>query len=176
MALTPATPRQIPEHAILDHYDKQTYLGNQYVVPLAGTSLANSESNLLLFRNLGSQTMSSNPYVPGLFINLKKVVCLTVGESALLRFYLNPTVTMNGSAAAAVNARSSYGVGGMHATVTTVPSTSANGTLIDAIGGGYLASSESKSLIVLDPGQSLLVTGFASASITVDGFVGWYEL
>lgn len=172
MAFLPATPKQIPDHSILDYYYKQVYLGNQYIVSLAGTALTTSESNLLLLSNPGVQTGIN----PALFVRIKKSVCLTAANSALLRFYINPIVTGAGSAAVPINMRPAYGITNMVGVATTGPTTSSNGTLVDAIGDGALVSAESDNIIILDPGKKLLVTGLGSDAVTVDGFVSWYEL
>lgn len=163
---------QIPEKAMLDRFNKQTYSGNQFAVPLAGTSLTTSESNLLLLKNPAAPIQTSK----SLFLNLRKIVCLTASDTALLRVYLNPTVTGAGSAGTAVNLRPAVGVSAMIAVPTTSPSTSASGTLIDVLGSQALYPSESDTLIILDPGQSVLVTGQGSASCTIDGLIAWFEL
>jgi hypothetical protein len=52
MALQPGTQRQVSEHSILDAYNKQTYLSNQYVYSLGNTEITTtSETPLLLLSN-----------------------------------------------------------------------------------------------------------------------------
>lgn len=171
MALA-ATNRQIPDQAILDLTGRQTYLGNQYAVPFVGTSLSSSEADLFLISNATNGTGTGI----GVFFNLSKLVCLTASSTALIRAYSNPTVSGAGSAATAINMRPSYGVTGSKATIATGITTSANGTLIDFIGSSTLVSAASNNLIILDPGQSLLITGQGSGSITIDAVFGWYEI
>ena len=59
MATLPATNKQIPDHSILDHFDKQTYLGNQYSAS-ASFTVGASEIPLLLMTNV--QTGSSSNF------------------------------------------------------------------------------------------------------------------
>ena len=60
MAFLPATQRQVPEHAILDYFNKQTYLGNQYVATLAST-VGTGETNLLVEAELQVEELLAEP-------------------------------------------------------------------------------------------------------------------
>ena len=52
MGLTPATNRQVPDNSILDYFNKQTYLGNQYVYAVGSIEiLSTSEAPYLLLTN-----------------------------------------------------------------------------------------------------------------------------
>lgn len=83
MAQTPATSRQIPDHAILDVYNKQIYLGNQYCVNQAFT-VGTGETGILMLRNINQSI--------ALFQNILKVVENTAAHSIILNVYFNPTV------------------------------------------------------------------------------------
>lgn len=89
MAFLPATNRQIPDHAILDQYNKQTYLGNTYSVNKSFT-VGTGETALLLLNNKYS---SVNGTGIALFQNMLKVVESTAAHSAIINIYSNPTIT-----------------------------------------------------------------------------------
>ena len=177
MTLTPATNRQLPDNSILDINGKQVYLGNQYTYALGGTEITStSEAPLLLLSN-PAVTASGFPsnYV-SLFCNIRKMITLTDTENCILRFYLSPTVTGAGTPAAAVNRRG----GSLNTTVgviATGATVSSNGSLVDMISSLSLATDESNSLIVLDPGNDLLVTVQPSSTSTfISAVIGWYQL
>lgn len=93
MALLPATNRQIPDHAILDQYNKQTYLGNTYSVNSAFT-VGTSETNLFLLLNPTTSI--------GLFQNFLRGVENTAAQSVIFKMYLNPTVAAGAQTVALV--------------------------------------------------------------------------
>lgn len=86
MALA-ATNKQVPDHAILDHFDKQTYLGNQYSVNRSFT-IGTAETPLILIQNIQS---GNSTLFKALFQNLIKVSENTAAKSVMLNVYLNPT-------------------------------------------------------------------------------------
>ena len=160
---------QIPSEAILDLNGKQHYLGNAYSAPLAGVSLSTTnETNLIYLANAVTNSKS-------LFVYNRQVASSAYG--VVVKFYINPTVTNEGTPIVPVNFRtgSAFTATGLPFSGTT---TSANGTLIDMMscGAGY-NKSESGLLIILDPGQSLLMTGKAATATTVVELgIGFYEL
>jgi hypothetical protein len=172
MGLLAATNKQVPEHSIMDHFDKQVYLGNQYTVNKSFT-IGNSETVLILMQNV----QTGNPQtLLGIFQNLLKVSSQTSGQSIILNAYVNPTFSAAGTALTPSNARVSYGNNSV-ATVTYTPTVSVNGTLVDTISAASLSVSSSNLLHILDNGQNMLITGIASASSTViDVILGWYEI
>ncbi len=90
MALLQATARQIPDHAILDAYNKQAYLGNQYSATLAST-VGTGETNLLLLNNQTSKIAGSGI---ALFQNLLRVIENTAAHTVIVNAYLNPTIAV----------------------------------------------------------------------------------
>ena len=134
--------------------------------------LSSAEANLLLITN----PSPSNGTGIALFLNLSKIICTTAATTAVLRLYANPTVSGAGSAKAAVNCRTAYGVTRQQSVVTSGPTTSANGTLVDVVGSSAFLSAESKHMIVLDPGQSLLVTVQGSAASSCTSIVSFFEM
>jgi hypothetical protein len=172
MANTPATNKQIPDHSIMDHYNKQVYLGNQFVICNNFSSAGTSEVPLLLISNPAAVTTAAK----ALFINNKRVSSLTASDSVILRCYINPTVSSPGTPATPTNERPAN-TNISIATVATAPSVSANGTLIDTIVTGALTSNLSDLMTILDPGQVLLITIQASASSTATNtIINWYEI
>lgn len=177
MALTPATNRQIPDHAIMDFYNKQTYLGNQFLYSLPDFEVTStSETNLLLISNPAVTTSSFPSGTVALFSNIRKLTTLTASQSAILRFYAAPTVTGGGTPVTPLNLRPASPTTSI-ATVATGPTTTSNGTLFDTIAASAFDSSLSQLLAILDPGQNMLVTVQASSATTFISYeIGWYEL
>lgn len=99
-------------------------------------------------------------------------------ETALVKFYFDPTVTANGTPAAPVNLNAQTpALPGSLAQFWTSPglTVSANGTLIDALNTGS-GQSELTGKVTLGEGHSLLVTGRANAENTrAAAFLHWTE-
>lgn len=173
MALLAATNKQVPDHSIMDKYNKQTYLGNNYFVSQTFTVGA-SEIPLILLQNI--QNVNAQIAV-GVFHNLIKIIGKTTGASIILNAYLNPTFSSAGTAMTISNYRSSYGLINVKATLTQAPTVSANGTLVDSISAPALSVGSSDILKILDNGQNLLITAIASGAGTSVGVIsGWYEV
>lgn len=165
---TQATQKQIPDSSILDYFNKQVYLGNQFIYTATG-SVGASETNFLLL---------SNPVKSGIgiFQNFSKLLTTTASQNVTLRFYLNPTVTGPGSAVTPINLRPAN-TNTPIATLATAPTTSANGKLIAISYSSGALADVSKILSILDGNNSMLITAQASAAST--GFISelsWYEL
>lgn len=175
MALTPATNRQVPEHSIMDFYNKQAYLGNQFQVSYSVTSGGSTEVNALYINN---NSASGCPAQNGraLFISLKKLSSLIASNSAILRVYLNPTGVSGGTPVTPLNVRPAYPTVSV-ATVTSAPTATAGSSLLDTLCVAPLSSNSDHDLIVVDPGQSVLITLQASATSTpMNAIIGWYEI
>lgn len=172
MAILAATNKQVPEHSILDFYNKQVYLGNQYTVYHSFT-IGNSETPLILLQN--TQTGNQQTLI-GVFQNLLKISSNTASQSVIANVYVNPTIGAAGTSLTPVNQRVSYGDNAV-ATLTYTPTISGNGTLVDTLSASALSVSFSQLMRILDNGNNLLITGTASTSSTSVGvFLGWYEL
>lgn len=177
MSLQPGTKNQIPENSILDHFDKQAYLGNQFAFVLSDFSAgATSETPFLLLSNPAVSASAFGTGYGSLFQNLRRIISLTANDTVILRAYMNPTVTANGTAKTPVNVRP----GSSNTSIAKLyesPSVSANGTLVDVIASNAFDPKDSSSLLILDPGQSLLLTVQQSAGAGVVGCsLGWFEL
>lgn len=172
MAFLPATAAQTSTNSILDAFNRQTYLGEQYSCSSSFT-VGVTETPLMLLSN--AQT-GSIPNLKALFQNLLKVIDTSASNSIIINVYVNPTISVAGSAGTVVNLRPAY-TGASVATIQISPTASANGTLVDSISTTTKSVSSSNLLKVLDNGTSLLVTGIASSSsTTITTILQWYEL
>ena len=176
MALTPGTNRQVPEHAIYDANNKQTYLGNQYIYTIGSqTPGVTTEYPLLLLQNPAVSTSAFPSGYKSLFINLKNIISLTGSASALLRVYLNPTITSAGTAQTPLNLRP-LSPNTSIATLTLNPTISANGSLVEVIASQALTTFQSQLLEIIDPTQALLITVQTSTTSTAIACeLGWFE-
>jgi hypothetical protein len=177
MAVTTITQNQTAEKSILDVFYRQTYLGNSYIVPIASLALGStSETPLLLIQNPAVSTASSAQ--KAIFVSLRRFA--SDDQQVLIKTYVNPTITGTSTATTPVNLRPAsantslskcYGNGQF--------TSSANGTLISSIGcaaDDYVVM-DNKLLVILDPGQSMLLTATALVESTnVNADISWYEL
>lgn len=162
------TSAQVPERSIMDYYNKQVYLGNQFIRAASVTPGATSEVLLYLLSN-ASTTKS-------LFQAHKKLITVTSAQTAIMRFYLNPTITGAGTPVTPTNLRIAN-TNASVATLATGPSASANGTLICSLSSTPSVPDSSEVMTILDPGQSLLITCQPSSNGTVIlTEFSWYEL
>lgn len=171
---TPATNKQVPDHAILDHFNKQVYLGNRHSVILAVTSGGTSEVAEVLLSNPAVSAVSF-PNQVALFVDLRRLVGQTASANNIVRVYLDPTVTDPGTPLVSHNLRpasTNAAVG----VATSAPTVGANGTLVEALSSTAAATSESGELIILDPGHSVLITLQTAMSAVVDLQVSWSEI
>lgn len=176
MAQNPGTNRQLPDHAILDHFGKQTYLGNGYSVIASTTSAGTAEVNLMLLSNPGVSASAFPNGYESLFVNLKAISSLTASNSVIFRAYLNPTVTGAGTPGVPVQLRTGNASTSI-AAYSTAPTTSAPGTLVSLFSAAPLGSNKDEGLIILDPGKSLLVTYQTSATATaLAASLRWNEI
>lgn len=171
---TPATNRQIPDNAILDHFNKQVYLGNKFKYVLSSTAGGTSETAQLLLTN-PAVTTAAFPNQVALFVDLRRLTGLTAASTNVMKVYLNPTVTGAGTPVVPLNLRPASSNVAV-AALASGPTVSANGSLVEALAAGALASNSSNDLIILDPGKSLLITLQSPTSAVIDAELSWYEL
>lgn len=175
---TSATNKQIPDAAIMDHYNKQAYLGNRYNYILSYTAAGTGEVAQILLQNLavvGSAFPAQNGAWKALFVDLRSITGLTASDVYTMKTYLNPTVSSVGTAQTPVNLRPAS-TNTSIATVHSAPSVSANGTLVETLASPALGTQMASNLIILDPGQSLLITLQTAISGVINAQIGWYEL
>lgn len=161
---TPATQNQVPEHSILDVFGKQSYLGNQFVTVVNGIALAGTtETPLILIQNPPISTSAFPSKYKAIFLN---AINTSASASTVLRFYFNPTVITLGTLQVAQNLRPASPTTSV-SIIYTSPTVSANGTLINAIVSQLSTVTVDDQILILDPGQSLLVTATSVSSGTI---------
>jgi len=164
----PLTQTQLPLEAILDLNGKQTYLGNTFALPAAGTSISNTTET--------PTTVIKNPSGSGKSIFIFMRAFSSNNNPVVFRTYLNPTINASGSATGAVNMRTG-------ATQTSISlcyegaTITSNGTLIDVYASGQYGFT-SPILLILDQGSSVLITAQQAAAGTSLAIpqVAWYEI
>lgn len=162
------TNKQVPDQAIMQIYGKAAYLGNQYVLPIAAFSVSGtSELNVALLKCPAASTAS-------MFINVRRAS--STAQIAQIKFYVQPTATA-GTPVTPVNLRA-LNTNASQSSCSSSPTSSANGTLISTI--ECPATNETilddSSLIILDPGSSLLVTCIPGGTSKVSLNLVWFEL
>lgn len=163
------TAAQVPNNAIMDKYYKQNYLGNQFVLMTAGVSLGSTSETMI-------QLIQNKSTTKSLFVSLRRIS--SSAQSVLFKYYSNPTFSAAGTPVTPLNLRPASSTVSI-STCTTTPTVSANGTLIDVLGcaSGYANSTDMETMIILDPGQSMLITATALVSTTlVNSEIQFYEL
>jgi hypothetical protein len=163
---------QNADKSILDQFNKQTYLGNAFAVPVLGVSLSNTnETGVFLLENPSTSSKAA-------FVNLRRYS--SSAEQVLVKAYFNPTVSTTGTAATPVNLRpASTTTSSVNSYANGQFTTSANGTAADGIGipADYYVTVDNSLLFIIDPGTTLLFTVTALVSTTVfNGNFSWYEL
>jgi hypothetical protein len=176
MALQPGTNKQVPDNSILDYFNKQVYLGNTFIYSVGSTEiLTTSETPLLLLSN-PALVAHSFPTGKSLFQGLKKLTCLTTGQSAIFRIYANPTVSALGTSQTPLNLRPASPNTSV-AALSTSPTVTSFGSLVAVLASAAFTPDVSDVLTVLDPGQSLLVTVQTSSATTfIACEFSWYEI
>ena len=175
--MTTATNKQVPDHAIVDQFNKQAYLANGYVYALNTEITTTAEYPLILLKNPAvSATGFPSGYI-STFLNLKSLICLTASQSAIIRVYLSPTFSAAGTAATAVNQRVAS-VNTSTTVLTTAPTVSVNGTLIDMIASNNQNQRDfSQLMTIIDPGKTLLFTVQTTSSSTyIATALSFYEI
>lgn len=164
----PLTQTQIPSDSILDLNGRQTYLGNSFLLPMNGASLANTvETPICVLKNPAGSGKS-------LFLFNRKVS--TDLNPLVIRYYLNPTLNVPGSTTAPKNLRT----GSTTATISLcylAATITSNGTLLNTT-QATTSVSASGLLFIIDQGASILITAQQAAggtSIAVSENA-WYEI
>lgn len=165
---TPITQFQVVQDSILDLNGRQTYLGNSFMLPAAGTSLTDTtETPIALIKNLSTNTKS-------LFIFRRLV--MSNNNTVLARFYLNPTVNVLGTATAPKNMRTASATTSVSLCYLGMTIT-ANGTLLQTVPGSQYGI-DCADLIIQDPNYNILITAQqagAGTSLAIPE-IAWYEL
>lgn len=175
MTLTPATNKQVPDNAILDRFNKQIYLGNKYGYILNLTAGGTTEVSEIYLANPVSSSSSFPSGKVSLFVDLRMLTPLSSAANNIMRVYLNPTVSVAGTTRTPVNMRPASPNVSV-ATLESAPTTTASGTLVESLASSTVASQTSSNLIILDPGQSMLITLQTTLAAVANLQIGWYEI
>jgi hypothetical protein len=181
MGLTPATQNQVPEHSILDYFNKQTYLGNAFSFPIGPETInSTNETPIALILNPALAAGVAFPNQKALFQNLRTTASdIASGDgTTFFRYYLNPTIATQGTKTTPINCRPASATTSIASCYVNGQFTvSSNGTLARVITAGYSSINDSNLLFILDPGQSLLVTAQpVTSGATIINANSWYEL
>jgi hypothetical protein len=178
MPLLPATNKQVPENSILDTFDKQTYLGNAFVLAASDITLSGtSETPLVLIENPALANTSFQNQ-KAIFCNLRRFTSTL--QSVQIKLYSNPTVSGTTTATIPANQRVAYTTVSISKCYANGNFTvSANGTLMSNLGcsgNNYVVQDETL-MVIIDPGNSILITGTAlSANTVINSDVSWFEI
>jgi hypothetical protein len=162
------TSKQIPNNSIMDINGRQTYLGNCFSLPISGVSLSGTtETNV-------AQIICPSTSLVSIFLFMKRVS--SVSFFSQFKFYANPTVTA-GTTATPVNMRIASSTASI-SSCSTAPTGSTKGTLIETIETPTAdgVSSESNELIIIDPGNSILITCTPGGTTLVTANLFWFEI
>lgn len=168
---SPATNRQVPDHAIMDIFGKQAYLGNQFIAGTPLVTLGDMSEDPLIVLSCPSTAAKA------LFSFSRKLNVYNSSNNVAFRLYFNPTGVTGGTAITPVNSR----IANPNVSIATSaysPTISTKGTFIATLPVvlGYFQNDSLLGLII-DPGSSLLITAQASASSTaVSAELVWWEL
>lgn len=86
----------------MDAFNKQVYLGNQFIYAESRTSGGSTETTLYLLRNAAVSGSGFPANYTSLFTNFVKNACITASQGSTLRAYLGPTVTAGAQTVALV--------------------------------------------------------------------------
>jgi len=132
------------------------------------TMAATTETPLLILEN------PSGAKIP-LTVFLKKLLVITSGHIGLFKLYVNPTGVTGGAAKTPLNLRVNASSPPSQALAYSLPTVSTNGTILGAWNGSNVDAILNE-VLILDPGNSLLVTVTAQAiSDQVDAQFDWSE-
>lgn len=172
------TQNQVPDKSILDRFDRQTYLGNAFIVPVEVDLSDTSEVPCLMITNPVVTSVAAPTAQKAIFLNLRRVS--SSAQQAVIKTYVNPTVTSTGTTSTPTNLRpasSNVSIAKFYAAGEFA--VSANGTLVSALGiaTDSISVTDNTLLIILDPGQTVMVTATAlDDGTTIDLDFSWYEL
>ena len=176
MGLTPATNRQVPEHAILDTFNKQVYLGNAFLAGTDVVTLSNTSETPLLYISNPALSGTAPQNGQALFNGVRSLNCPDPAGTVIFRVYKNPTVVSGGTAVTPQNCRLASATTSIAAALKS-PTVSTNGTRQITLVVGFSAQSIDSQLLIVDPGQTLLITAQAvGAGTTAIAECQWFEL
>ena len=180
MALLPATARQVPEHAIMDIFGKQPYLGNQFMAGTNSVALTGTTEVPMLYiacPTALAQGVGASQNAKSVFISLKKLFCADQSEATgiVYRVYFGASTVSGGVAVVPANMRQANSNAAI-ASVLVSPTVGAKGSFVYSYAVGFESPAVAEELIILDPGFNMLITAQPSASSTGIVDLSWYEI
>jgi hypothetical protein len=162
------TSNQNPSNSILDAFNKQAYLGNTYIIDTGPITLSNTTETPILYVLNASTTVSA--FVSQLALNAEGT-----DDVITYRVYIASTGVSSGTTATPHNTRPAN-ANISQITAKLSPTVSGNGTRLQTFVMGFNAQTTPNPMIILDPGQSLLITGQAATTATAIASIIHYEL
>jgi len=160
-----------PDNSILDINGRQTYLGNTFSFTTTTTFGNTTEEPSFLIVNNSSNKKA-------IYCDLRRLICLN-SMYVIFRLYFNPTITSMGTTSTVLNLRPGSANTSISSVFTPGNFTvSSNGMYHSTLSSSNFSPDVSQTLIILDPGQSLLITSQAgeSSPIPAAAELVWYEI
>jgi hypothetical protein len=161
---------QIAEKSIEDAFNRQTYLGNAFILGTGAISLADANEH--------TELLISNSSLSGkaLFVIGR---ALSASALTFAKLYLNPTISANGTPVTPLNLRPAYSTVSV-ANCYSAPTFTTNTNLVSTIGTNTGFSFNSL-LFIIDPGNNIalnLIAPTASGGSPTTAYfeLQWYEL
>jgi len=150
---------QIPDHSIMDFYNKQAYLGNQFISGPDTFALADASEHPILYVLCPSTSAKS------IFIHDLNLGAAVSTDVVTFRIYSNPTTVTSGTAITPVNVRPASSTTSIATAKYGVAAVS-KGARMETIVAVLNTQVGKAPIFILDPGQSLLITGQAAVTAT----------
>lgn len=163
------TSKQAPDHSIMDHFNKQAYLGNQFIEDPGVLTLADNSEHPLLYILCPAASAKS------LFISDLNLNAVGATDVITFRIYHTPVTVAAGTVITPGNNRiasSTVSAATVKHSVTAV----SNGTLLQTIVANVNTQISKNPLFILDPGKAILITGQAAVSASAICSAVHYEL
>ena len=160
---------QFPDDCVKNAFDKQAYLGNSFIASaIQATISSTAEIPIVLLQNPANSGKT-------LFVTSRRFVPLT--NSTIFRSYVDPVITSIGTALPITNSRPATGFTSV-ASAYGVPLVTTDGTPASVSAALSYTTVEIDTLIILDPGHSLVITSQMNEPSpgSCDVRVHWFEL
>lgn len=180
MVMLPANSRQVPEHAIMDLFGKQPYLGNQFLAGSNSVALTGTTEVPILYLacpGVAAQAVGSFQNTKSIFCSLRRLYCADQSEATgiVYRVYFAASSVSAGTIVTPVNVRPANPMASI-ASVLLSPTVVNKGTFVYSYAVGFESPAVSEDLIILDQGMNMLITAQPSASSTAIVALSYYEI
>lgn len=164
------TSVQVPNNSIMDLYNRQAYLGNQFFFNSQNYSLADANEHPVLYLSNTSTKVS-------LFHTYRFFYTFGSSSYTYFRVYANPIGVSGGTAKTPNNSRIASSNTSQATLLYTPTVATSNGTLLYYIPSNELEQNPRTEILIVDPGNSLLFTvqgDGTSTSSLMD--ILWHEI